>query len=437
MSSKASPSRSSSSAGAASRCSPTNRRRSGELARADQRRNRPDALAAVLRGIGTGRDAAAVGAGWASSRCPSRVLAGERDEKFRALGAAHASSCCRDGELHRRRPAGTACRWRARGRGGAGASRRARRRGRARWVARSPRPGGSGSSRPSNSPQRRQAAVRHRPARGQRGGGVHARRRRRAGRRGSRRGRPPRPTRARARRRRAAPRCRRSGRSSGRPRPRRPAPSAPGSAAVSSIATRTATRSRTSRTACRPCAGSSTSSRPAGASASIARDRLLDAPGAVGVQAQRHLRRPRRRATAATRAGVVADAHLQLQAREAVAPRPRAACSATPARSSADERRVDRHLGSGVVAQQRRDGLALAPPGAVPQREVDRRERLRAGRRRLAAGIDAAARRSMLRRRRPARPRSAPARAGRARAGRRRRARAAPLRRSRRGRRGR
>ena len=55
------PSSSSSSAGARSRCSPTIPPRSASCAREDQRRNRPDALAAVLRGHRHGGDGAAVG----------------------------------------------------------------------------------------------------------------------------------------------------------------------------------------------------------------------------------------------------------------------------------------------------------------------------------------------------------------------------------------
>jgi 2-succinyl-6-hydroxy-2,4-cyclohexadiene-1-carboxylate synthase len=55
------------------------------LAREDQRRNRPDALAAVLRGIGTGQMQPL----WdrlGELRMPVTVIAGERDAKFRALG---------------------------------------------------------------------------------------------------------------------------------------------------------------------------------------------------------------------------------------------------------------------------------------------------------------------------------------------------------------
>jgi 2-succinyl-6-hydroxy-2,4-cyclohexadiene-1-carboxylate synthase len=56
-----------------------------ELAREDYRRNRPDAIAAVLRGIGTGEMASL----WDRLReleMPATVLVGERDTKFLALG---------------------------------------------------------------------------------------------------------------------------------------------------------------------------------------------------------------------------------------------------------------------------------------------------------------------------------------------------------------
>ncbi len=69
----------------------------GELARADQRRNRPAALAAVLRGIGTG----AMEPLWgrlASLEMPVTVLVGERDAKFVALGRRIAATVPR-GEL--------------------------------------------------------------------------------------------------------------------------------------------------------------------------------------------------------------------------------------------------------------------------------------------------------------------------------------------------
>jgi 2-succinyl-6-hydroxy-2,4-cyclohexadiene-1-carboxylate synthase len=57
----------------------------GELARADQRRNRPEALAAVLRGIGTGEMTPL----WRRLHelgMPVALLVGERDHKFQALG---------------------------------------------------------------------------------------------------------------------------------------------------------------------------------------------------------------------------------------------------------------------------------------------------------------------------------------------------------------
>jgi 2-succinyl-6-hydroxy-2,4-cyclohexadiene-1-carboxylate synthase len=57
----------------------------GELAREDQRRNRPDALAAVLRGIGTG-EMAPMWDRLGELTMPVTVVAGERDTKFRALG---------------------------------------------------------------------------------------------------------------------------------------------------------------------------------------------------------------------------------------------------------------------------------------------------------------------------------------------------------------
>jgi 2-succinyl-6-hydroxy-2,4-cyclohexadiene-1-carboxylate synthase len=57
----------------------------GALAREDQRRNRPDALAAALRGIGTG-EMEPLWDRLGELRMPVAVLAGERDAKFAALG---------------------------------------------------------------------------------------------------------------------------------------------------------------------------------------------------------------------------------------------------------------------------------------------------------------------------------------------------------------
>jgi len=54
-------------------------------AREDQRRNRPDALAAVLRGIGTG-EMEPLWDRLGELAMPVTILAGERDEKFQALG---------------------------------------------------------------------------------------------------------------------------------------------------------------------------------------------------------------------------------------------------------------------------------------------------------------------------------------------------------------
>lgn len=57
----------------------------GALAREDQRRNRPDALAAVLRGIGTGEMEPLWGR-LGELQMPVTVLVGDRDAKFRGLG---------------------------------------------------------------------------------------------------------------------------------------------------------------------------------------------------------------------------------------------------------------------------------------------------------------------------------------------------------------
>lgn len=57
-----------------------------ELARADQRRNDPRALAAAIRGIGTG-EMAPLWSRLGELAMPGTVIVGERDAKFRALGA--------------------------------------------------------------------------------------------------------------------------------------------------------------------------------------------------------------------------------------------------------------------------------------------------------------------------------------------------------------
>jgi len=57
----------------------------GMLAREDQRRNRPDALAAVLRGVGTG-EMSPLWERLFELTMPVTVLVGDRDGKFQALG---------------------------------------------------------------------------------------------------------------------------------------------------------------------------------------------------------------------------------------------------------------------------------------------------------------------------------------------------------------
>lgn len=57
----------------------------GALAREDQRRNRPDALAAVLRGIGTG-EMEPLWDRLGELKMPVTVVVGNRDAKFQALG---------------------------------------------------------------------------------------------------------------------------------------------------------------------------------------------------------------------------------------------------------------------------------------------------------------------------------------------------------------
>jgi 2-succinyl-6-hydroxy-2,4-cyclohexadiene-1-carboxylate synthase len=57
----------------------------GALAREDQRRNRPDALAAVLRGIGSG-EMRPLWSRLPELKMPVTIVVGERDAKFQALG---------------------------------------------------------------------------------------------------------------------------------------------------------------------------------------------------------------------------------------------------------------------------------------------------------------------------------------------------------------
>ena len=57
----------------------------GALAREDQRRNRPDALAAVLRGIGSG-EMQPLWSRLPELKMPVTIVVGDRDAKFQALG---------------------------------------------------------------------------------------------------------------------------------------------------------------------------------------------------------------------------------------------------------------------------------------------------------------------------------------------------------------
>ena len=281
----------------------------GALAREDQRRNRPDALAAVAARPRRRRDAAAVGPARRAEMPVARARRRARREVRRDRRGAWPSA--RRRASLRSSPAVTACRWRT-----PAVARRSRplrrsvaaRAGR-RWSSQpgsTPSPARSAArSRPRRGQrvhelreqrERRQPAVRQRPAGGERRGRVQRRRRRRAGRRASRRDTPRRRWRAPAPPRRAGRRCRRSGRSSGTPRRRPRPPSAPGCGG--GLVDRHPHRHPLAHLAHRrrPCVGSSTSSRPAGASASIARTACSTLPGAVRVQAQLHRAGPPRRA---------------------------------------------------------------------------------------------------------------------------------------------
>ena len=318
----------------------------GELARADQRRNRPARAGRGAARPRHGRDGAAVGR-LGELAMPVAVARGRaRREVPRARPADGRAAAATARSLVVARAA-TACRSRAPARLAPRAAELerldaepGRRRARDRAVARR----GSGSSRSREQPERRQAAVRQRAARGERGRGVQ--RRRDAERAVERRGEVDLGARGAHERgggeQRA--RCRRSARSSGRPRRRR-----------RRRARRARRRSRRSRRA----------PPRARAPARIAREAVHGLLDQLEARPARARRSPRTacstfhaplasRRSAHLRAGggahrrhapgVVADADLQLQAAEARRARPRAACSAAPARSSGGERRVDRHL---------------------------------------------------------------------------------------------
>ena len=154
-----------------------------------------------------------------------------------------------------------------------------------------------------------------------------------------------------------------------------PAPRAPCSAAVSSIATRAATRSRTARTARSPCTGSSTSSKPAGASASIACTACSTSHAPLAS------RRSASSGPAAARTAARRPASSPTPTFTLTQPKPaargRGGLLGGPRAVDGGERRVDRDRGRRIVGDQRGDRLAAGPPAAIPQREVDRGQRRR------------------------------------------------------------
>ena len=284
------------------------------LAREDQRRNARTRSRRCCAGSARAR-CSRCGIGSASCEMPVTVLAGERDEKFRGDRPPDGRTLLPDGGLvivpgGPRPAAGDSGAAVAAQLGGTSAiasgscrslvptqSERLDAQPRARAAARSPRRGGQRVLEPREQPERRQPAVAAAArARGERGGGVqrsgHAQRavERRgevhlgAGRAHQRRGRQQ------------AGDARRSARSSGRPRRRRPRRQRAVLGRRSRRSPRAPPRARAPRASPRsPCVGSSTSSRPAAASDSIAAHRLLDVPRAVGVErAAPSAGRPRR-----------------------------------------------------------------------------------------------------------------------------------------------
>ena len=145
---------------------------------------------------------------------------------------------------------------------------------------------------------------------------------------------------------------------------------------VSSIAIRTGDSAATARSASTPWTGSSHSSSPIGASARRFAERLLGRlPGAVGVDADQHVG-PDRGADGGEPAGVVADADLDLHAAKPVAHRSRGRLGGARAVVGAD-RGVDGDLVGRERVDQLRQRRLRAARGVVPERHVDRRERLR------------------------------------------------------------
>ena len=306
---------------------------------------------------------------------PVTVLAGERDERYRALGRRMAALLPAREPLQAL-PGGTALALenpravavRSADRGARHAHRIVTRvaappRARASAARRSPRCAGSGSSSPRTSrasPGRTGAPGRARPAPPPRA----APRPRPAGRRGSRR------------RTTSAPEARTSVAAASSARDAAAARDLQADRVRHARAERAvlgrglvdrdprATRSRTSRIACEAVGRLLDQLQPRGRERLDRPHRLLDRPGAVGVQAQGRLG-PAAARTAATRAGVVAQPNLQL---DAVKPRrrPRArACSAAPSRSVARDRRVHRDAARRLVGEQ----LGDRPAGAACPRD--------------------------------------------------------------------
>ena len=154
-----------------------------------------------------------------------------------------------------------------------------------------------------------------------------------------------------------------------------PAPAAPGSAAVSSIATGTGDSARTAPRAAIPWTGSSRELQPGGRQRAQVGQRLLGrAPGAVGVDPDRHVR-PGRGAHRRDPPRVVPEPDLDLHAAEA-GPRGggRLRRGAGPVLGS--ERRVDGDGGGRGGREQRRDRPARPAARPVPQRQIDGGERL-------------------------------------------------------------
>ena len=101
--------------------------------------------------------------------------------------------------------------------------------------------------------------------------------------------------------------------------------------------------------------------------------RLLHVPRSVGVHAQRHARSgggPHR----GHASGVALDPHLELDAIEPLAHGRRRLLGGRGAVERGD-RRVDRNLARRAVVEQRGHGHSAQAPRAIPQGEVDRRQR--------------------------------------------------------------